>query len=547
MTGTGSGSLLLSWRVPFAWWSRLAHRHPFIAFYLVIIWPNALWSVANLVYNDKLIVESYCTVEQKDVFWHLAVPLYSSVPWVLGMVFSTWLMWPLFTFFRALKGKTEMARPLREAAERRLVNLPWYQLWCNFLLWMPGGFFFPLVICTVGGWNNWPWIAIQFLASFAVSALVTTFQTFVLLDRFLLVYFYPGVFTDARPAKVTGSIHLPFQLRLWFLWGAVSLGPMIVLVLITANLLPANTFTLGLLPLTVGVVIFSIATGVIILWVVGNDMGSWLETHVAATREIAKENFGVRIAELRSDEWGRLTDSFNDMAQNLTQGRQVHETFGQFVGPEVRDEILKRYGQLGGNVQEITVMFADIRGFTRRSSGKAPEEVVELLNRFLSLGVKAVEDMGGWVNKFLGDGFMALFGTPLPRDDHADVAVAAACDLLSRLDGLNSELEAQKQPPLHVGIGIHTGPALVGCIGATISLPDGRQRMRLEFTAIGETVNLTQRVEELTKVCGTPLLLSEATRVRLRRQVPITCVGPQEVRGAERPLVVYRLKSEPEP
>src|SRR4029079_11068655 len=122
---------------------------------------------------------------------------------------------------------------------------------------------------------------------------------------------------------------------------------------------------------------------------VGKDLGSWLETHVAATREIAKENFDVRITLLRSDEWGRLTDSFNNMAQTLSVGRQAHETLGRFVGPEVRDEILKRYTQLGGNVEGITVMFADIRGFTQRSAGKAPEEVVELLNRFLSLGVQA--------------------------------------------------------------------------------------------------------------------------------------------------------------
>src|SRR5205823_2481324 len=106
----------------------------------------------------------------------------------------------------------------------------------------------------------------------------------------------------------------------------------------------------ALLPLTVGVLVFGISTGGIIFWVVGKDMASWLENHIAATREIAKDNFGVRITELRSDEWGRLTDSFNHMAQNLSAGRQVHETFGQFVGPEVRDAILKRYGQLGGDV-----------------------------------------------------------------------------------------------------------------------------------------------------------------------------------------------------
>jgi adenylate cyclase len=542
MSGTdpGGANVFSWWRLPFAWWSRLAHRHPLVALFLVIIWPNALWSVANLFYNDQLIVERYGNESQKKVFWDLGVPVYTGLTWIFGMAICAWLTRPLYAYFRALKGAAALTPEVKQAAQRRLVNLPRYQMVCNFLLWMPGGFYFPLMICTLGDSDHAWKIVIQFLASFAVSAVVTTFQTFVLLERFLLVYLYPVVFTDIRPAEVEGAMLLPFHVRLWLLWGAVSLGPIVVLVLITINLNLLDPEE-ELLPLTIGVVIFSIATGGIIFWVVGTDLGSWLETHVQATREIAKENFAVRIGELRSDEWGRLTDSFNNMAQNLSLGRQVHETFGHFVGPEVRDEILKRHARLGGNVQEVTVMFADIRGFTRRASDNAPEEVVDVLNRFLSLGVQAVENKGGWVSKFLGDGFMALFGTPLPHSDHADLAVAAARDFLRRLDGLNSELAAQGQAPLKVGIGIHTGPALVGCIGATVPSPDGSQRMRLEFTAIGDTVNVTQRVEELTKKCGEALLFSEATRLQLQRPVPLSCVGAQEIRGREQPVVVYKV------
>ena len=144
-----------------------------------------------------------------------------------------------------------MTPELKHAAQRRLINLPWYQLLGNFLLWMPGGIFFPLMICMLGGTEDASGIAIQFLASFTVSAVVTSFQTFVLLERFLLGYFYPTVFTDVRPAAVAGGILLPFQVRFWFLWAAVSLGPIIVLVLIIVNLLNPED---PLLPLIVGVV-----------------------------------------------------------------------------------------------------------------------------------------------------------------------------------------------------------------------------------------------------------------------------------------------------
>jgi len=526
--------------MPFAWWSRLASRHPLVALFIVIIWPNALWSVANLVYNDQLIVDSDdISPGQKQAFWNLAVPLYTALTWISGMGLCVWLTRPLLVFLRARNGAQEISAEVKQAAQRRLINLPWYQLLCNFLLWMPGGIYFPVMICAIGGPEHAPSIAIKFLASFTVSAVVTSFQTYVLLERFLLGYLYPALFTDVRPAEVEGGIHLPFQLRLWFLWAAVSLGPLVVLVLITFNLLDADDTPL--LRLIIGVLLFAIVTGGIIFWVVGQDMGSWLETHVAATREIARENFGVRISELRSDEWGRLTDSFNNMAQSLGLGRQVHETLGQMVGPEVRDEILKRFGRLGGDLQEISVMFADIRGFTRRSAGAAPEAVVDLLNRFLSLGVEAIEGKGGWVNKFLGDGFMALFGTPVPRGDHADLAVAAGRDFLRLLDGLNRDLESKGHAPLKVGIGIHTGPALVGCIGATVPLAGGGHRTRMEFTAIGETVNLTQRLEELTKTCGASLLISEATRQRLQRPMALKCIGPQEIRGGTNSMVVYAI------
>ncbi len=245
------------------------------------------------------------------------------------MAICAWLVQPLYAFI-ARQGARPMTPALAQAAQRRLINLPWYQLLCNFLLWVPGGLYFPFMICVFGGPEDASGIFGQFLASFIVSAVVTSFQTFVLLERFLLGYFYPLVFTDVRPAEVKGAISLPFQVRFWFLWAAVSVGPIIVLVLIIFNFIDDTDN--ALLPLIVGVIVFGIGTGAIIFWVVAKDMGSWLQSHIAATREIAKENFAVRIGELRPDEWGHLTDSFNNMARSLTVGRQVHERLAKWWG-----------------------------------------------------------------------------------------------------------------------------------------------------------------------------------------------------------------------
>ncbi len=543
-----SGNAVPWWRAPWASWARigaqlvalwlrLVERHPLVALVLVIIWPNVLWSFANLLYNVHLIVNILCTEAQREAFWNVAVPTYNVFSWAFGLGICVILIHPLFAYYRAQKRGAEVPAAVKQAAQRRVVSLPFFQLRLNFILWMPGGLIFPLLICAIGGPELWWGITAQFLLSFLVSAVVTTFQTFIFLERFLVMHFYPKMFTDVRPVEVAGIRLISFQYRLWLLWGAVSLGPIIVLTLVTANLLADAP---ALLPLTIGVVAFGIGTGIWIFNVIRNDLSDWLEAHVKATAEIARQDFTVRIPKLRSDEWGRLTDSFNQMAHDLSVGMRVRDMFGQFVGPDVRDTILQHYPELGGKVQEITVMFADIRGFTQRAAGKEPEEVVDLLNRFLSLAVQAVNENGGWVDKFLGDGFMALFGAPLPAGEHAGLAVAAALDLLQRLDGLNRDLERHGQAPLKVGIGIHTGPALVGCIGATVPLPNGQSQIRREFTAIGETVNLTQRLEELTKMCGETLLFSEATRFRLKHPPPLTCLGPQEIRGSTQPLVVYR-------
>jgi adenylate cyclase len=297
--------------------------------------------------------------------------------------------------------------------------------------------------------------------------------------------------------------------------------------------------------LAAAVAVGGILCSALIAVLVGRRLLGWLEAHAQATAEITRGNYDYRIDEKRPDELGRLTDRFNDMAAALARGRQLRETFGEFVEPDVRDEILEFYQGLGGHVQEVTVLFAALRGFTRRSAGEAPDRVFDLLNRFFTLAVAAVRQEGGMVNKFLGDGLLALFGVPRSRADDADRAVRAALGLLAQLRELNRELLAEGQEPLLVGIGIHSGPALVGCVGAALPATHGRQRFRREYSAIGETVNLGQRLEQLTKTAHGPILISEHTRARLQTPIPLACLGPQQVAGYDGPLVVYRVETTP--
>lgn len=509
----------------------LAVRYPFAMFLLLVLVSNLTASVFNVAYNTTFIAAHFMDEAQSAVFEHVAIPLYNAVAYPACFALAVYLLYPLHRCLNCLRRGRLVAADHLAFCRRRVVNLPWLQVCINFAGWLPGAVIFPLIVCGLGGdhnaWNIW----FHFVVSFAITAVFATAQTFFIIEGFLVAYLYSDFFRDARPENVAGARLIPFRVRLWLLWLAVAWMPMVSLF--------AVTFSSEHVDSPAAWVLFGVSTvsSMFIFGLMGHDLRHWVKVHAAATEQISHGNFEVRIAEQRPDEWGRLTNHFNDMARALSRAREESETFGQFVSPEVRDQILARMPGLQVALLEITVMFADIRGFTHRCAGEPPERIGALLNRFLTLALRSVEDRGGLVNKFLGDGFMALYGATQPCDDHADIALASAQDLLVRLRTLNHELAEQGQPPLKVGIGIHTGPALVGCFGAALEKKGG---MRREFTAIGETVNFCQRLEQLTKTHGGPILLSEATRCRLRCHVGVDCLGPQPLPGAPEPIVVHR-------
>jgi adenylate cyclase len=176
-------------------------------------------------------------------------------------------------------------------------------------------------------------------------------------------------------------------------------------------------------------------------------------------------------------------------------------------------------------------MFVDIRSFTARAAESEASRVVALLNEFLGVMVRVVEEHhSGMVNKFLGDGFMALFGAGAASEAQADEALHAAREMHLHLQMLNARLHERGEAPLAIGVGLHTGPAIIGSIGS----PE-----RLEFTAIGNTVNVASRIEALTKTVGANILLSDATRAALRRPAELRGFPPQTVKGVAAPIEVW--------
>ena len=279
-----------------------------------------------------------------------------------------------------------------------------------------------------------------------------------------------------------------------------------------------------------------IALGLVTAWLLGRLVTKPVDELRQATAAVAAGDLSVRISDLRADEFGQLIDGFNTMVAELREKRRIEEDFGRHVGQRVARQILERAGGLGGVQEELTIMFVDIRDFTARSEATPPERAVALLNVFLGEMVDVIEGRhGGIVNKFLGDGLMAMFAEWTGRSDHADAAVTAGCEMLKRLEDINGRLQATGELPLAIGIGIHTGRAVVGSIGSP---------RRMEYTAIGDTVNVASRVESLTKVVGAPLLITDATHKALRTPPALEPLPAQEVKGHAR-LNVLRLLDPP--
>jgi adenylate cyclase len=218
------------------------------------------------------------------------------------------------------------------------------------------------------------------------------------------------------------------------------------------------------------------------------------------------------------------------------QREQLMRLFSSYVDPKVAETIWQRRAELslGGEEHIATVVFTDIRGFTALSNGQPPELVLGWLNRYVVAMDEVIRAHGGFLNKFIGDGLMIIFGLPLGHGAREDArcAVEAALAMLARVEELNAERSVHPEfPHLKIGIGIHTGPLVAGSIGSA---------HRQEYSVIGETVNLASRLEGLNKAFGTELLMSAATMELVVDLFPgIESLGEAQIAGLQHPVAVY--------
>ena len=253
---------------------------------------------------------------------------------------------------------------------------------------------------------------------------------------------------------------------------------------------------------------------------------------VQATGAIAAGNFNITLPVASRDELGALTDSFNRMARSLREKEMIKRAFTRYVAREVVEEILKDPENLvlSGERRQVTVLFCDVRGFTPMSERLAPEEVVLLLNDFYNLMIETTFKYDGTLDKFLGDAVMAVFGAPMAHPDHSARAIRTALAMQEGITGLNERRAHDGKEAISVGIGVSAGEAVAGTVGT---------EDRMEYTVIGDSVNLAARLESNAK--PGQILISHRTYERVRDLVDARPLGRIRVKGKEEEIEVYEV------
>jgi adenylate cyclase len=291
------------------------------------------------------------------------------------------------------------------------------------------------------------------------------------------------------------------------------------------NLLLVQVFILG-----VGLV-----AGVITAILVARAIVGPLQALQAAMGRLEKSELDTRVVVTTNDELGYVSERFNVMTDGLRQGERLRELFGLYVSPEVADAAVRTGAGLGGTLVDCSVIFSDIRDFTTLSERMPPQRLVEVINRYMTAMVSVIVDHGGVVTRFGGDSVLAVFGTPLnPMTDHADRAVRTAIGMRRALATFNQAETVDRLPNLESGIGIATGPVIAGNIGG---------KERIEYTVMGDAVNLAARLEDKTKDAGAPILLSAETYRALDRvqDLRVKVLTDVPIKGKRDPVTVYAL------
>lgn len=262
-----------------------------------------------------------------------------------------------------------------------------------------------------------------------------------------------------------------------------------------------------------------------------------LLTLLRAMKEVEQGHYDLEIKAAFKDEVGSLTNSFLDMTQGLKERAMAKDALGRFVNKQIAEQAMQGKIKLGGEKKYAAVSFIDMRNFTSMAEKMRAEDVVSFLNEYLSSIVKCVIESGGTVDKYIGDAVMSHWGALGEIENETEAAILAALNVRKTIQLFNQNLtsQGQRNPVVRVGCGIHSGEVISGQIGSD---------ERLEYTIIGDTVNVASRLEALNKPLGTDILISHESHMRVQGRFKVEIMPPIRVKGKSKPQIIYAVLGE---
>jgi len=420
-------------------------------------------------------------------------------------------------------------------AQRRALLFPWAIAGLSLVNWVIAGVIFGVVGPLLAGWPLTLHTAVRAIVGIAaVGGIVTAVIVFFSVEnrwRRELPEFFPTGNVSAVPRVP----RLPVRARLLAVFMLTSIGPLVLLGIVAwrraamAAAEPGNAGAmLGEVLTLIGFfIVAGLVAAVRLSLVVSDSVAAPLVGLTFAMARVERGDLDAHCPVVSNDEIGAATEGFNRMLDGLREREAIKETFGRYVTPEVRDEILAGRVSVEGEQREVTMLFADLRDFTPWVESTEPRQVVRDLNAYFAEMEAAIRAQDGLVLQFIGDEIEAVFGAPLPAPDHAVRALRAALDMRARLAAYN----VGRARPLRHGIGVHTGSVLAGAIGS---------RERLSYALVGDTVNLASRIQGLTKDVGTDILVSGTTARALDGAVALAPLPAVRVKGKSVEVEVFR-------
>jgi len=502
--------------------------------FLVLMLGNlggALLTFVHLRYLDPLALEGVAPLGWGEVFFFLIV--FTALIALGRLVARRWTM-SVVRVTGALPDD-----PAHATVRRRAVQLPGFLALLSLAGWVMAALVWSFVWPAVMGRFGLPSALRQGFGMAVIAGPTVALFVFLASERIwrerLPILFPRG------DLAATGARNWRVRTRMLAVFLFASITPLLVMSVATSvrvrGIRTAShdqviSILQNLMLMQGALLVTGVVLAVVLARYLADSVSAPLRELESAMGQVAQGDLQAHCPVVSNDEIGAVTAGFNQMVTGLRERESIRETFGRYVSPQIRDEILSGRVGLAGDQREVTILFADLRGFTTWAEASPAAEVVEGLNAYFTEMELAIRAHDGLVLQFIGDEIEAVFGAPLSDTLHADHAVAAAMEMQRRLEAWNQTRERLGLRTLRHGIGIHSGKVVAGNIGSAD---------RMSYTLVGDAVNVASRIESLNKEFGSCILVSGATRERLVEPVPLQALPTVRVKGRSADVEVYRL------